>query len=344
VAVADKVDATLEWFRRSAPELALTTADYREILARKDVDAVYCAVPHFLHREIYTDILKAGKHLLGEKPFGMNQADNAAIVAEAARHPHLVARSGSQFGYFPGAWRIIRAISDKRFGRIVEVEAEYLHSSDLNPTKPINWKRQAKFCGEYGCMGDLGMHALSIPLRAGWVPDRIFAVLNKIFDKRPDAAGNLVPCDTWDNATLLCEVPAPEGRFPMTLRLHRVAPGEVNSWNLSIRGTRFSARFSLKFPRTLETLSYEPGGPQVWAREDLTYDPVYKTIAGGIFEFGYADAYQQMLASYCDQIAKGPAGKVPFGCVTPEETRVQHAIFTAALESDKRKTAAEVRV
>jgi len=342
VAVSSVPEESLDWFRQNVPGLEVATTDYREAIACPAVEAVYCAVPHYLHREIYTEILKAGKHLLGEKPFGMNREDNAAILAEAARHPGLVARCGGQTPYFPGPWRIMRAIREKRFGRVIEVEAEYLHSSDLNPTKPINWKRQVKYCGEYGCMGDLAMHALFIPLRAGWMPESVSAVLNKIVEKRPDASGRMVECDTWDNATILCDVPTQEGHFPMTLRFHRIAPGEVNSWNLTIRGMRMSARFSLKYPRTLETLSYEPGGPQAWMREDLTYESVYKTIAGGIFEFGYADAFQQMIAAFCDQVAKGPEGEVPFGCVTLEETRQQHAILTAALTSNREHLVARV--
>ena len=128
----------------------------------------------------------------------------------------------------------------------------------------------------------------------------------------------------------------------MTLRTHRIAPGEANSWNLTVLGDRKSMRFSLKYPRTLETLSYEPGGPQLWCREDLGYDSVYKTIAGGIFEFGFADAFLQMVAAYCDQIAKGPSAVLPFGCVTLEETRRQHAILTAALRSHATRSVAEV--
>lgn len=342
VAVASRTRESCAWFGKNVPTAAQLTTDYREVLANPDVDAVYAAVPHHLHREVYVETLRSGKHLLGEKPFGMNLDDNAAILAEAAARPRLVVRCVSQWAYFPGALRIMKYAAEKRFGRILEVEAEYLHSSDLNPDKPINWKRQVQFCGRYGCMGDLGMHILFIPIRAGWVPSNVRAILSKIREKRMDAKRNWVPCDTWDNATLLCEVPAPEGAFPMTLRFHRIAPGELNSWNVKIIGEKFSAKFSLKYPRTLETTFYEPGAPQVWAREDLGYESAYKTIAGAIFEFGYADAFQQMLAAYCEQVAKGPDAELPFGCVRPEETRIQHAILTAALESHARGIVANV--
>ena len=51
-----------------------------------DVDAVYCAVPHNLHRQMYVDIIRAGKHLLGEKPFGIDMEANAGDPAGGARN------------------------------------------------------------------------------------------------------------------------------------------------------------------------------------------------------------------------------------------------------------------
>ncbi len=92
-------------------------------------------------RAIYTDILAAGKHLFGEKPFGIDVAANAAIVAKATRHPELVVRCSSQYPFFPASQRLVRYAREGAFGTILEVEAGFLHSSDLDPTKPKNWKR-----------------------------------------------------------------------------------------------------------------------------------------------------------------------------------------------------------
>jgi hypothetical protein len=108
-----------------------------------------------------------------------------------------------------------------------------------------------------------------VPLRAGWTPLNVRAVLSNIVPERPDASGKMVPCDTWDNATLLMEFETRGYTFPLTARMDRMAPGETDTWYLDIRGTRFSARFSTKRPRTLETLLYEPGGPQRCRRPRL---------------------------------------------------------------------------
>ena len=69
-AVCDLAEKQREWFRQ-IPSVKLLTADYHELLASPDVDVVYVAVPHNMHETIYLDVLKAGKDLLAEKPFGI---------------------------------------------------------------------------------------------------------------------------------------------------------------------------------------------------------------------------------------------------------------------------------
>ena len=62
------------------PTIRQVTADYAELLADPEVEAVYCAVPHHLHEQVYCAAIRAGKHLMGEKPFGIDQAANDAIL------------------------------------------------------------------------------------------------------------------------------------------------------------------------------------------------------------------------------------------------------------------------
>ena len=70
---------------------------------------------------------------------------------------------------------LIRWIREERLGRILEIKAGFNHSSDMDVQKPINWKRMVKFNGEYGCLGDLGMHPCHMPLKAGWKPRTVRA-------------------------------------------------------------------------------------------------------------------------------------------------------------------------
>src|SRR5947209_16402669 len=56
IALCDTNPALFDWFRQRLPGLR-TTTDYRELLADPEIDAVYCAVPHYLHADLYCDIL-----------------------------------------------------------------------------------------------------------------------------------------------------------------------------------------------------------------------------------------------------------------------------------------------
>lgn len=333
VAVCDANPSMMSWFQESFDSIQLATTDYKQLIASSDVEAVYCAVPHNLHEQFYIDVISAGKHLLGEKPFGIDLPANARILDVARRHPKILVRCSSEFPFFPGAQKIIQFICEGRFGTILEVQAGLLHSSDLDPLKPINWKRRVSTNGAYGCMGDLGMHAIHIPLRVGWFPRNVRAILSKIVHERPGPNGEMVPCETWDNAQLFCEVESINQHFPMLLETKRIAPGEMNTWYLRVFGAVFSAEFSSKYPKTLRALEYDPGREQFWRVQDLGYKSVYPTITGGIFEFGFSDSILQMWASFCDEIAHGERMRGTFHCVTPEETTQSHRLFTAALES-----------
>lgn len=333
VHVADISESVLGWYERldGAPR---RTTDYRALLADDEVDAVYCAVPHHLHETVFVDVLRAGKHLLAEKPFGVDLEAGTRIAEVADEHPELTVRVSSELPFYPGGQEVWRWIAERRYGQLIEVRARFLHSSDLDPAKPINWKRQARFNGEYGCMGDLGMHTLHIPLRAGWAPESVHAQLTNIFPTRPDGNGGTAASDTWDNAVLACTA-SDDGRpFPLRIETKRVAPGETNTWSIEVDGTAGSIAYSTKHPKTLRWMEYRPGERQAWSVLDLGSASAYPTITGGIFETGFSDSLLQMLAAFVDELAHGREGMLqPFHCVTPEEALAAHRLYTAALSS-----------
>jgi predicted dehydrogenase len=337
VAVCDANPEPLEWFRQHFPSVTQFTGNYQDLLANPEVEALYIALPHHLHRQIYCDSIRAGKHFLGEKPFGIDLEANKAILACLQEHPNVFSRCSAQFGFFPAAQRIGQMIEKGAFGQVVEVNAGFLHSSDLDPQKPINWKRRIEFNGEYGCMGDLGMHACLLPFRAGWVPLNVRALLSDIIKLRPDGTGNVIPCRTWDNATLFCEAAAGKesgDAFPLTLKFQRIAPGEKNTWYVEVLGTKASARFSTRNPRRLELLDYS-GKDQIWGDIQTGHETAFPTITGSIFEFGAPDAVLQMWAAFLYELEHGAAPGLFSGCATPAETALSHRLFTAALLSHK---------
>jgi predicted dehydrogenase len=345
--VCDVAQPARAWFEHNVPDLQISTANHRDLLDSDAIEALYIAVPHDLHERLYVEAIAAGKALMGEKPFGIDRAANGRINDALAAKPGAFVRCSSELPFFPGAQRLFIMARDGAFGTILEVESGFWHSSDLDANKPINWKRQASRCGAYGCLGDLGLHTLHIPLRLGWYPRNVRAILSKVVKDRPERAGSdrRVPCDTWDNGTLFCRVQRDGHDFPLTVSAKRIAPGHQNTWSLRIIGTRCSGAFSTKNPKAMELMPYPPtfGAAQAWHVEDAPFASAYPTITGTIFEFGFCDAILQMWAAFCDEYVHGPgvfsqAWAPGFGCVTPAEARLHHEILTAALRSHESDT------
>ena len=333
LAICDPVAERREWFRR-VPTVKWFASSHHEMLAHSEIDVVYVAVPHSLHEQICLDVLAAGKDLLAEKPFGIDLRA-ARAISQAAKNAKRFVRCSSEFPFLPGGQRVFKTAREAKLGRLLEIRAGFLHSSDLDPEKPANWKRQTKTCGEIGVMGDLGLHVAHIPFRLGWKPKRVFAELQKFYPQRPDGAGGLAPCDTWDNATLHTAVEVEGHEVPMRFEMKRLAPGETNTWFIEILGTDGGVKYSTKEPKTLWT--FQRGREQSWLRTDLGFHGPFSTITGGIFEPGFPDCFLQMWAAYLAERAGKLEGR--FGCVTPEEAVLSHQLFAAALQSQSEKKA-----
>ncbi len=334
VAVCDVDAGARQWFARNVASCSFVTDDVAALLDRDDIDGIYCAVPHHLHEAIYIQVIESGKHLLGEKPFGIDRAANDRILAAARAQPGLLVRSSSEFPFYPGAQAVVASVVSGSIGQVISVRCRFLHASDLDANKPINWKRIEALNGTYGCMGDLGMHVMHLPLRFGWEPVRIAAQLSNIVTERPDETGAMVPCETWDNASIHGIVEGYGQPFPMTLETKRIAPGEMNSWEIEIDGTDRSIAYSTKFPKTLRLMDAVSGGPQEWKHRDLGYESAYPAVTARIFEFGFSDSLLQMWAAFLDELVHGQDGMTqPFHCVTPDETAASHRIMTSALEN-----------
>ena len=340
-AVCDINPAVLGWFDQIHTIETLVT-DYHDLLADDSaeggVDVVYIAVRHDLHEQLYIDAIRAGKDLLAEKPFGIDLAAAQRIVAEIEAHPGIFVRCSSEIPFFPGAQAAIQRILAGKLGQIVEASCTFSHSSDLDPHKPINWKRQQQYCGAAGVMNDLGMHVLHVPLRLGWEPRLVYAMLQNLVPKRPGPGPDQGPveCDTYENATLLCTAGGPQHSFPLTLGTKRIDPGQKNTWTLRATGLSGGVEFTTRYPKTLRVMKVDEG-EQVWQEVEMGSQSTFPTITGGIFETGFSDAILQMWASFLAERA-GHLGD-RFGCVTPHEALTSHRVWTAALQSAQHNTA-----
>ncbi|HEV7847901.1 MAG TPA: Gfo/Idh/MocA family oxidoreductase [Mycetocola sp.] len=333
-AVCDINPAALDWFDEIDTVVTRTT-DYTDLLADDSIDAIYVAVRHDLHERIYVDVIRSGKSLLAEKPFGIDADAAAAVMAAIAEHPESFVRCSSEMPFFPGAQVAIDYVRSGALGRIIEARCDFLHSSDLDVNKPISWKRETRFCGEAGVMNDLGMHTWHVPLRLGWAPESVFGVLQNIITERPGPDGTPVPCDTWDNAVLHSWVTSDGERFPLTTATKRIDPGQKNTWEFEAIGLDGGVRFSTKNPKLVEIFVVQGipgrGREQVWQRIDSGSQSVWPTVTGPNFESGFSDSILQMWAAFLAE-RHGSLGD-GFGTVRPEEAALTHEIYRAAIRS-----------
>jgi predicted dehydrogenase len=113
----------------------------------------------------------------------------------------------------------------------------------------------------------------------------------------------------------------------------RMSPGATNNWFIEVYGTVGSAKFSTHNPKAFDFLTTS-GKEQGWTRIDIGSQSAIPSITGGIFEFGFSDAFQQMIGAFIHEIS-GKGSLHPFRNVTPVETTWSHELFIPALESHR---------
>ncbi len=119
VICADLDEARLTHMRTLYPGVE-TTTDYRQVLGKKDVDAIVVATPPETHFAITLEGLKAGKHVFVEKPLAISPAEGATMVAEAERRK-LTLMVGHTFVYTAAVNKIKEVVDSGELGEILYV-------------------------------------------------------------------------------------------------------------------------------------------------------------------------------------------------------------------------------
>jgi predicted dehydrogenase len=131
-----------------------TTTDWRELIARSDLDAVSIVTPPAEHHEMALAALRAGKHVLCEKPFALN-AQQAKEMRGAAEASGLTAMVTHEFRFAPQRAYVHDLIQQGYVGPLHLLMFDQLIAIPMQP-RPMGWSSQASSGG--GFLGGLGSH------------------------------------------------------------------------------------------------------------------------------------------------------------------------------------------
>ncbi|MEI6915543.1 MAG: Gfo/Idh/MocA family oxidoreductase [Armatimonadota bacterium] len=238
------------------------TDDWRDIIARDDIDVINCCVPNYLHKDVVIAAIRAGKHIYCDKPLTGRLSEAEEIVAverqavdEGLTRTRMMAHNNR---FVPALMRAKELIEEGRIGRIFTFNFRFLHSSNIDATKPLLWKSDRTVGG--GVLVDIGSHIIDL---ARWLMGDFKRVLSHPFSQikeRPDpATGRLKPV-TGDDATFLM-AELMDGAVGM-LEASKLATGSNDELSVEIRGEKGALVFNLMDPNWLRFFdNMVPEGP-----------------------------------------------------------------------------------
>ncbi|HEY8296036.1 MAG TPA: Gfo/Idh/MocA family oxidoreductase, partial [Micrococcaceae bacterium] len=138
-----------------------SATDWREVIAREDIDIVDICAPGWLHAEIAIAALEAGKHVLVEKPLANSLAEAQAMVAaaQAARARGVQSMVGFTYRRVPALALARELIAGGRLGTVRQVRAAYLQDWLSDDQAPMTWRLRRETAGS-GALGDIASHAI----------------------------------------------------------------------------------------------------------------------------------------------------------------------------------------
>ena len=160
------------------------TADYRDLLERKDIDIINICTPNSYHKEIIIEALRAGKHVNCEKPLALDLSEAKEILAEASSHPELISQVTFEYRHQPAMMRAKKLIEEGLLGRVYSVRAAYLHSGYIDPNRPMSWRLEKKYSGG-GALYDLASHIIDLVRFLLGDFKKVYAKQNTFIKKRP---------------------------------------------------------------------------------------------------------------------------------------------------------------
>lgn len=142
-------------------------ASYEALAADPEVDAIYVASPHPMHKENTLTCLRAGKHVLCEKPFTINAAETQVIINEA-RQRKLFLMEAMWTRFIPLIVEVRRLVAEGAIGKVRMVTADFGYRAGFRPES----RAFDPALGGGGLL-DVGVYPISLASMLLGAPDRI---------------------------------------------------------------------------------------------------------------------------------------------------------------------------
>ncbi len=290
VAIADADADKLGRTAASYPGCA-ALADYRDVLARPDVDAVIICLPHWLHERAAIDAVKAGKHVLIEKPLA-DSVEECERVAEAVRKSRVTFTVGHTQHFYPIVAEAKRVLDSGRIGQpIMAIDTWYKpHMPEQRPP----WLLDRKLGGGMLLMD--GTHMI----------DRLLWHLGGKVQSVKAMNGNPVYPEIPADDTAMAFLQFDNGLVATISRIaYRTG---ITQYGADYFGTNGQIKYRLPYGKH--------GEVGLWVGQDEVWEPV---------EVAESDSLADQFESFLDAIQKGtpPAVSIDHGL---EVIRVMEAI------------------
>jgi len=233
------------------------SADLDATLARDDIDVVDVATPNDTHHDVTMAALRAGKHVLCEKPLALTLPQAKAMAREADK-------SGLHVGLWhnyrrcPATAQASKMIARGDIGEVRQVRAVYLQDWLSDSEAPASWRTTRARCGS-GAHGDLNAHIIDLTRAITGLEFMEVCALQQTFTAtRPTGEGRKrATVDVDDALAFLAKFDnGAIGTFEAT----RVAPGRKNMNQVEINGTKGTIVWNLERMNELEFFTFADKG------------------------------------------------------------------------------------
>jgi len=166
VAICDVLDFRFTEAKKLMPGSNLRSyTDYRQLLDDKNIDAVVNATPLYLHFQISSDALKAGKHIYHEKTMAFTIEESLSFIKLVESKPRQVFQVGHQYRSVPLYGRVKEMIEKDYLGKVTQIDCRWDRNSSWRRPVPdpklerqINWRMYKAYSG--GLTAELLSHQI----------------------------------------------------------------------------------------------------------------------------------------------------------------------------------------